>query len=183
VSEIDDDDAALARDFVSGDPRALARVYERWSSVIYTLALRSLGNVADAEDVTQKVFVAGWTGRSGFDRSRPLGGWLVGIAKNKIADAHAARSRVRDIQSRIVAVSDPVDFAITDELADRLLVADEIARLEPAAQQVVKLAFYGALTHTEISTQLGLPLGTVKSHIRRSLEHMRQRLEVDREPY
>ena len=174
------EDARYSTAFVAGDEQALAWVYQRWSPLVYTLAIRSLGDVGDAEDVTQKTFVAAWTGRASFDASRArLSTWLVGIAKNKIADTHEARARIRRLQEQLAAKSSPLDFVTeSTDLADTLLVADEIAQLEPDAQRVMRLAFYDDLTHDQISERLGIPLGTVKSHIRRSLQRMRARLEV-----
>ena len=174
------DELAIATAFVAGDEAALARVYERWSPLVYTLALRSLGNTSDAEDATQNTFVSAWSGRQSFDppRSR-ISAWLVGIAKNKIADSHEARSRIRRLQEQVTTFADPDDFVTEPvDLADTLLVADEITRLEPDAQRVIRLAFYDDLTHNEIAARLELPLGTAKSHIRRSLQRMRTRLEV-----
>lgn len=175
-----EDDSGLAGAFVAGEDRALADVYTRWSPLIYTLAVRSLGDVGDAEDVTQKTFVAAWTGRASFDPAKArLSAWLVGIAKNKIADTHEARARIRRLQEQLAATSIPSDFvAEGTDLADTLMVADEIGRLEPDAQNVMRLAFYDDLTHNEIAARLELPLGTVKSHIRRSLQRMKTRLEV-----
>lgn len=175
-----DDDARLAEAFVAGDDSALARVYERWAPLVYTLAVRSLGDAGDAEDVTQKTFVAAWTGRSGFRPERAsLSAWLVGIAKNKIADTHEARARIRRLHEQLTAVSVESDWVAEPvDIADTLMVADEIAQLDATAQQVVRLAFFDDLTHNEIADRLGLPLGTVKSHIRRSLQRMRTRLEV-----
>jgi len=178
----DDDDIAVA--FVSGDERALAEVYTRWAAVVYTTALRSLGNVPDAEDVTQAAFVAAWMGRESFDARRArLSTWIIGITKKKIADVHRSRARLRRVHDELVAVSPTVtpDESGID-LADKLLIADELARLEPVAQRVVRLAFYDDLTHAEISSRLGIPLGTVKSHIRRSLDRLRVRLEADHAP-
>jgi RNA polymerase sigma factor (sigma-70 family) len=177
----DDAERLLDVEFVAGDPGSLARVYGRWSPLVYTLALRSLGDVAEAEDVTQKTFVAAWQGRHRFDRERaPLSSWLVGIERNIIADAHAARARIRRLERELAAAT-PRDAAAEEfDLAERLAIADEIARLEPDAQRVIRLAFFDDLTHTQIADRLDLPLGTVKSHIRRSLERMRSRLGVTR---
>ncbi len=173
------EEKSLEAAFSAGDEHALAEVYAQWSSLVYSLAMRSLGNVSDAEDVTQRVFVSAWTGRANFDSRRSrLPAWLVGITKNKIADAHAARNRMRDAHAQLAATTVPDSLVVEEvDIADQLLIADEIARLEPDAQRVVRLAFYDDLTHTQIAERLGLPLGTVKSHIRRSLDRMRGRLE------
>ncbi len=175
-----DEEELFSAAFAAGDEQALAWAYQRWSPLVYTLALRSLGDVGDAEDVTQKAFVAAWTSRSSYDVSRArLSTWLVAIAKNKIADTHEARARIRRLQEQLAATSAPHEWVTeSTDLADTLLVADEIAQLEPDAQSVMRLAFYDDLTHSEIADRLGLPLGTVKSHIRRSLLRMRTRLEV-----
>ena len=175
-----DRESAQVAAFIAGDERALATVYGQWSALIYTLALRSLGDIGESEDVTQATFVAAWTGRAAFDPSRArISAWLVGIAKNKIADTHAARARIQRLRQELIATSRP-EYLVADEVdvAETLLVADEIARLQPDAQQVMRLAFFDDLTHAEIAERLGLPLGTVKSHIRRSLQRMRVRLEV-----
>ncbi|EPR77267.1 putative RNA polymerase ECF-subfamily sigma factor [Leifsonia rubra CMS 76R] len=174
------EEARMTQAFVNGDESALSQVYGRWSSLVFTLAVRSLGDRGDAEDVTQKVFVSAWTGRSGYKPERSgLSAWLVGITKNKIADTHEARARVRRLQDQLTATTSRGEPVVEDfDLADTLMVADEITRLEPDAQAIVRLAFFDDLTHNQIADRLELPLGTVKSHIRRSLQRMRTRLEA-----
>lgn len=175
-----DDATELARRFSAGDERALAEIYGLWSSLIYSLAVRSLGDATDAEDVTQKVFVAAWQGRERFDPTRAsISAWLVGITRNTIADAHQARSRERSITDQVAAITgDEAAPAAEADLADRLLIADEMARLDPLPRAVVYLAFFDDLTHLQIAERLRMPVGTVKSHIRRSLSKLRGRLEV-----
>jgi len=175
-----DAEAALSRRFVSGDETALAEVYRRWSPVIFTLALRSLGDRSDAEDVTQRTFVSAWTSRAGYDASKAkLSTWLVAIARRRIADTHESRAKIRAIQAEMERFTAPEDLVREPpDLSETLLVANEMQQLEPDAQAVMRLAFFDDLTHEQIARRLDMPLGTVKSHIRRSLIRMRNRLEV-----
>ncbi len=166
----------LAVRFVGGDETALEAIYRRWSPLVYSVALRSLGQVTEAEDVTQKVFVAAWSGRAGYRPERAaLATWLLGIARNKIVDAHKGRARQARIAGQ-VAMNTDVMVADGIDVAQRLLIADEIGRLDAVPQQVLRLAFYEDLTHAQIAQRLQLPPGTVKSHIRRSLIKLRARL-------
>lgn len=177
------DDHALAAAFAAGDEWALREAYGRWSPLVFRLALRSLGDRTDAEDVTQQVFISAWRTRSGFDDSRSaLSAWIVGITRHRIADAHEARSRTRRLEEALVAEASARPEAV-DDVADRVMVAEELDRLEPVPRRVMQLAFYDQLSHSQIAETLGLPVGTVKSHVRRSLTRLRTRWEVDDGPH
>lgn len=179
-----DDHSSLTAEFKAGEERAMVAMYERWGRLVYSMALRSLGDIPEAEDVTQKVFVAAWLGRHRFDPERAnLSAWLVGIAKHTIADSHDRRARERRDRDAIMHALDLELEVWSDDIADRLLIADELARLPETPRRIMQLAFYDHLTHAQIAARLHMPLGTVKSHIRRSLERLRLRLEVDDGPH
>lgn len=175
------DELRLGAAFVAGDEAALAEMYRRWSALVHTLAARTLGSIAEAEDVTQQVFVNAWRGRATYQAGRPLGGWLTGITRNVVADSLERRARDRRDALAVAHEANALPAVLNDvaQVVDRVTVADEMGRLGEPQQTILGLAFYEDLTHDQIATRLGLPLGTVKSHIRRSLTRLRERLEVN----
>ena len=173
-------DEAVGARFASGDERALEEAYRRWSRLVYTVAMRATGSAEDAADVTQATYVSAWRGRQGFDVSKgSLPAWLMAISRRRLADHWKERSReMRRTEAVAQNSDDPVDESV-DSLVDRVLLADEHERLGEPQRRIMELAFFQDLTHVQIAGVLDLPLGTVKSHIRRSLDRLRTRLEVD----
>ncbi|MBM2615097.1 sigma-70 family RNA polymerase sigma factor [Actinoplanes sp. LDG1-06] len=174
-------DDELAERLRDGDEKALRTAYERHGAAVLYLAQRLLGNRADAEDVTQVTFVAAWTGRDGFDPQRgTMLGWLLGIARRKAVDRLRSAARDTRVTESVRAQLAPPDGLETPErVVDRLVVADELGRLPEEQRRTLELAFFDDLTHHQIATVTGLPLGTVKSHIRRGMANLRRRWEVD----
>jgi RNA polymerase sigma factor (sigma-70 family) len=174
----------LDHSFSAGNEKALAEAYRQFSPLVYTLALRALRNRSAADDVTQEVFIRVWKSRLAFDPQKAaLPAWIVGITRNAISDALGASTResrkVMAAAGQQPQAEDAAASASAEVLADRLLLDGELARLGEPQGSIMRLAFYDDLTHDQISRRLNLPLGTVKSHIRRSLSHLRRRLEVD----
>ena len=179
------DDREVGRRFAAGEEQALAWAYERWAGQVHGMAVRAFGPGPDAEDVTQQTFVSAWTGRAGYRPDKgPLPAWLVGVARHKIADTWARRDKERRqteaaMSEMHASPSGPVTAGVDTAVADRVLLLDELDLLGQPQRGIIELAFFEDLTHAQIAIRTGLPLGTVKSHIRRTLERLRARLEVD----
>lgn len=161
--------------FAAGDPAALRDAYDRWSAAVYSIAVRTLGAHHDAEDVTQQVFVRAWRGRDTFDPERgTLAGWLIGITRRQVSDRLS--TRVRDLRAadRAGRAVHPDPAPEPDRVVDAVVVADELDKLAPQVRTVLRLAFFDDLTHQQIAAVTGLPLGTVKSHLRRGMDRLRR---------
>jgi RNA polymerase sigma factor (sigma-70 family) len=147
---------------------------------VFALALRALGTHHDAEDLTQQVFIRAWRARTTLNTAcGALGGWLVGITRRQIADRLTERARERRVVERVALARPCPAASLSDGVIDAIIVADEMSTLPPHQRTVLRLAFFDDLTHQQIAARTGLPLGTVKSHLRRGLERLRRRWEVD----
>ncbi|MFF0740338.1 RNA polymerase sigma factor [Streptomyces sp. NPDC004111] len=176
-------EAAIVAGLARGEEAALAAAYERWGSLVYSLALRALRDPQDAEDTTQQVFYAAWRGRGGYDPAKgSLGGWLVGITRHSIADGLAARSRRARLVGMATAQQEEAlrhpQHNESEEALTRILLLEKLSHLSPVQRRLLGLAIWGDLTHTQIARETELPLGTVKSHIRRALSALRRDSET-----
>lgn len=168
--------------FAAGDVSALSDAYRRYSPMVQSMALRARINPADAGDITQSVFVSAWRTHSSY---RPevaeLGPWLSAITRRRIADHWQSQARDgRILAAAAVDAPETNDPAVADDPTLRIALADEIAALGQPQARIIELAFFHDLTHTQVAEHLGLPLGTVKSHIKRSLQRLRTRMEAER---
>jgi len=170
----------IAKGLAEGREQSLADAYRQWSGLVFTLALRALGDRTDAEDVTQQVFVSAWRGRANFDPSQgELGAWLTGITRHRIADRLAARSREHRNAEAAGGLLDRETSPdrVDQDTVDKVVLADELAKIDDPRRTILRLAFYEDQTYPAIAEQLDLPLGTVKSHVRRGLLHLGDRLK------
>ena len=190
VSDLAGREAAAEAAWIQGDDDALRRAWEVFGSLVFTYCARGLRDRDRAADCAQETFVSAWRSRERFDPTKgSLAGWLTGIARYRVIDAHraAARTPLPVDDAGVEAAAGAGDATtggtvvpeppVADVLADRLLVAHALDALAPRARQVVELAFYSDLTQAEIAARLELPLGTVKSDMRRALQRLRTHLE------
>ncbi|MFE3554868.1 RNA polymerase sigma factor [Streptomyces sp. NPDC059193] len=171
----------LSRRFKEGDEASFAAAYRRWGGMVHTMAWRTTGDRHTAEDITQQVFFDAWRGRHRYDPQRgDLAAWLAGITRHKAVDALTVRARIAaSVRAGVPECDgrpDPAGGAGPDAALDRVLLLDALAALPVAQREVLCLAFYGGLTHVRISEWTGVPLGTVKSHLRRGLLSLRRSL-------
>ncbi|MEU9146011.1 sigma-70 family RNA polymerase sigma factor [Streptomyces sp. NPDC048349] len=168
----------LSMGFKAGDEESFATAYRRWGGMVRTMAWRTTGDPHTAEDITQQVFFDAWRGRHRYDPQRgDLAAWLAGIARHKAMDALTVRSRVTtSVRTDLREADGEPDTApggSPEAALDRVLVLHALADLPVRQREVLCLAFYGGLTQVRIAERTGMPLGTVKSHMRRGLRSLR----------
>lgn len=165
-----------------GDEAALGRFYEYTLSRVYALALRITRRCDLAEDVCVEVYWQAWREAFRYDerRGQPLA-WLMVMTRTRALDALRRLDPVTYceqpevfLEHEVCPQDPPLDRLLKDEAAD--VLRDALTVLSPIQRQMVALAFYRDLSHQEIADQTGLPLGTVKSHLKRAQEHLRKTL-------
>ena len=179
-TQIGDDTDALGAAFASGNGD-LRSIYDVHGPLVYAICRKALGDDM-AGEVTQDVFVSAWRGRDQFDPARgTLAAWLVGITKHRIVD-HVRRER-RHSDRRADIAEEPstantrsVARAELDRVVDRMTIAHALGSLPARPREMIALAYVQGLTHQEIADRTGIPLGTIKSDIRRGLLALRDHM-------
>ena len=170
-------DPELLRRMRLGDEAALEALYVRYGGLVYTLALRIVGDPELAREVVQDTFLRSWDGRETYDAQRGrVPWWLMGITRNRAIDLLRSRSHQARIRERATPLSE-IPVALTGDPADavaaRRAVVDALRELSDVQRVAIELAYYGGLTQTEIADKLGEPLGTIKSRTREAIERLR----------
>ncbi len=178
----DADDTQLMLLIADRSKPALECLYERYSNTVYSLTMHMLRDTGKAEEVVQDAFFNVWRRASSYNTTRgSVTAWLFSIAHNRTIDELRKRRRDQthvqhgvDLNNRPEedgSGGNPIRYATLQ--FDRSLLKDALFALRAEQREIVILAYFGGLTHSEISKQLGQPLGTVKTRIRLALKKLR----------
>jgi RNA polymerase sigma-70 factor (ECF subfamily) len=169
-----EDDASLLALVRTGSETAMASLFDRYSSVVYSVALRVLRDPASAEDVLQEIFMQVWRNPDSFSAARgSLGGWLAVVSRNRSIDALRRKRPTDSIEDVILA--SPYNLANEAERNSLIERArGVIVKLPVEQRKTLEMAFFDGLTHSEIAEMTGDPLGTVKTRIRSALLTLRK---------
>ena len=171
-------DARLVAAVRAGDEQAMGQLYDLYSGLVYSVALRVLSDTAAAEDVLQDIFMQLWRNPAAFDSSRgSLPAWLAVIARNRAIDSLRKRRPESDYTEVLLSIEP--DLAGDAERSRSLVKIREVLGRMPEAQRAaLEMAFFEGMTHAEIAGKTGDPLGTVKTRIRTGLSALREALAV-----
>lgn len=175
------DDETLLRLIARSDENALSELYDRYSRLVFSVALNTLSDTGRAEEVTQDVFERVW-GKAGtyqVAQGRVVS-WLAGIARHRSIDLYRqAHSRREDVQiawegTETLSLSDGQNIEWEVDLHERTQrIRRAIAQLPPEQKTALAMAFFQGLSHSEIAATLGEPIGTVKTRIRLAMGKLR----------
>jgi len=169
-------DSDLVAEALAGDPAAFTGLVERYDRAVYHLAYRTMHDFEEARDVTQEAFFKAYRSLKTFKPGAKFSTWIFSIAYHACCDRLNRRKRYStdELPERADAAPGPADVAISNDEARRLRVA--IAQLPEKYRTVITLYHLQGQQYDEIASVLGVPLGTVKTHLFRAKEHLRQLL-------
>jgi len=168
------DDATLLALVQRGDEQAMASLFDRYSRVVYSVALRVLRDPASAEDILQEIFMQIWRNPDSFVATRgSLSAWLAVVSRNRSIDALRRKRPSESIDDLALASGyNLADEAERNNMMER--ARSIISLLPPEQRRTLEMAFFDGLTHSEIAEMTGDPLGTVKTRIRSALMTLRK---------
>ncbi len=172
----------LLADVARGERAALATLYARTSAKLYGICLRLMGSEADAQDVLHDAYLTVWRNAARFDPAKASAiTWLAVLTRNKAIDRLRQR-RGSTEPAEAVAVAEladdgPTALDIIEEEQDRARLTNCLELLDERARGMIRAAFFSGATYPELAAREGVPLGTMKSWIRRGLINLRGCLE------
>jgi len=178
---VEESQVELLRRIAATDRQALAEFYDQVAGPLFSTASRILGDAHEAEEVVQDVFVQIWEKAVTFDAA--LGSpfhWAMRITRNRSIDRLRSRQRRANLATQFqenfeITTAGAAAPELGEEAAKQ--IRSSVASLPTDQRQVIEMAFFGGLTHTEIAETLGEPLGTVKARIRRGMLKLRESLQ------
>ena len=177
-----EDDLSILQRIAAGDQAAVAECITQYEDLVWSLARRYLGMDADAEDAVQDVLIELW---SSAERFNPEAGsevtFVSTITRRRMIDRLRKKKRTPGIST----IDDAPEAALAqqgeslNEHAEVGNVAETLSEMDMQQQQILQLSIYEGYSHSEIAEQLNMPLGTVKTKVRRGLIHIREQLEIE----
>jgi RNA polymerase sigma-70 factor (ECF subfamily) len=166
----------LMRAIAAGDRPALSQLYSRTSAKLYGICRRVLGSETDAEDVLQEIYVLVWRNAARFDpaKASPIT-WLAVLARNRSIDRLRARTAPNVDLEAASHLSDDAKspFEILETVQESSRLAGCLDELEDRQKSMIRSAFFDGATYSQLAEHEGVPLGTMKSWIRRGLLRLR----------
>ena len=192
MTDVADDDVSAVALMARQEASGLEALYDRYSTAVYSLALRIVRDTSDAEDVAQEVFAQAWTQAARYDTARgAVAAWLLMMARSRALDRlRRRRAAIKPGPTHALAdIPDPAPSVETTAAADQQsrTARAALAGLPANERAALELAYFEGLTHVEIAARTATPLGTVKTRIRMALRRVRETMAApqtaaDRQP-
>ena len=162
----------------AGDTRSLSELYDRYTPLLYPVALRILRSSADAEDAVQDAWLQVWKRSASYDPRRgTVAAWLITVIRTRALDRYRSMASRNRAESKVdpepvTPPEDPTKSAVHVQLSAR--VREALAQLTPQQRECIEIAYFEGLSQSEIAERLQAPLGTVKSWTRQGLMRLRE---------